>query len=141
MLLGKQAEERLAGTRYEPVFRESFGGVFSNELSAGEGAHRSERTELFFFLSVEVGNGKHTLEASLAAFVAAEEVEYSWEVSDAAGTLQALPTTKRTLVKTLPTYLIFHLRRYSSKTADRYWSIPFHMYLSADSTLTTRRVS
>lgn len=87
--------------------------MFSNQLTA-DGGKESERPEPFYFVSVEVGNGKNRLEESLAEFVRGESVEYSWEEVryDGEKSSVSLPTMKRTVVKDLPPHLIFHLRRF-----------------------------
>ena len=61
-----------------------------------------------------MGAGKNSLEESLAEFVRGESVDYSWEEKGGNGERfsRSLPTTKRTLIDTLPPHLIFHLRRF-----------------------------
>jgi ubiquitin carboxyl-terminal hydrolase 34 len=95
------------------LLRDCFGGTFSNQLSA-EGGHLSERPEPFYFISVEVGNGKVGLEDSLTDFIKGESVEYSWAITGDDGKVlnQSLPTVKKTMIKKLPPHLIFHLRRF-----------------------------
>lgn len=86
--------------------------MFIHKLTA-EGGRKSERADLFFFISLEVGSGKASLEESLADYVKEEPVEYTWESTDANGLMdkQSLSTVKKTVIQQLPPYLLFHLRR------------------------------
>lgn len=103
----------MIGTSQEHLLKDCFGGEFSNLLTA-EGGRSSQRPEPFYFVSVEVGNGKDRLEASLADFVRGESVDYSWEEKGSSGQKSSLslPTIKKTLIDVLPPHLIFHLRRF-----------------------------
>jgi ubiquitin carboxyl-terminal hydrolase 34 len=107
----QQLEGKVMGSSSEAMLRESFGGVFCNELLA-EGGRRSEQPEVFSYISVVVKD-QHSLEAALTKVVAGEVVDYKWE--DPAGgdaPAQQLPTLKRTSVRELPRHLIIHLKRF-----------------------------
>lgn len=45
------------GSSSENILKQSFGGVYSNELLAEGGSLYSERPEPFSYISVEVGGG------------------------------------------------------------------------------------
>jgi ubiquitin C-terminal hydrolase len=116
----QQLEGNLMSTRHESLLKEVFGGVFCNELLAS-GGKRSERLEPFFMISVPVGQGKNSLEEGLKSFIAGETVDYTWESkkdpngssSDPKNVIkESLPTTKRTSLRTLPSHLIVHLKRF-----------------------------
>lgn len=125
----QQLELRVMGTPSDHMLKDSFGGIFSNELLA-EGGRRSETPEDFYLISVAVKDVK-SLYAALEKFVEGEMVDYKWEapvkkleegdreVSGNSTTSEkdkdtrvSLPTLKRITIKELPRHLIIHLKRF-----------------------------
>jgi ubiquitin C-terminal hydrolase len=112
----QQIEGVLMGSKLETLLKDTYGGVFSNELLA-DGGKRSERAEPFFMISVGVGQGKNSLESALESFIAGETVDYTWEteVDGPNGKeikKESLSTVKRTSIRSLPNHLIVHLKRF-----------------------------
>jgi ubiquitin C-terminal hydrolase len=108
----QQVEMKIMGTPGEHVIKDTFGGVFSNELLA-EGGRYSERPEPFFFITVDVKNHR-SLHEGLDSFIAGGSVEYTWEDKSETGEVvkASLPTIKRIGIKSLPRHLIIHLKRF-----------------------------
>ncbi|CAM9265373.1 unnamed protein product [Chrysoparadoxa australica] len=108
----QQLEGLVMGTKWESLLKDSFGGVFSNELFA-DGGRYSERPEAFTFMSVNVRDIRSLYEA-LDDFIAGETVDYTWEDQDKDGMAvkTSLPTCKRISIKSLPAHLIIHLKRF-----------------------------
>lgn len=52
-----KVEGQVMGSSSENILKQSFGGVYSNELLAEGGSLYSERPEPFSYISVEVGGG------------------------------------------------------------------------------------
>ena len=50
-----KVEGQVMGSSSENILKQSFGGVYSNELLAEGGSLYSERPEPFSYISVEVG--------------------------------------------------------------------------------------
>eukprot|EP00752_Nemacystus_decipiens_P004045 g3704.t1 len=111
----QQVEGQVMGSSSENILKQSFGGVYSNELLAEGGSLYSERPEPFSYISVEVKNMK-TLAEALEVFTSEEMVSFKWdkEVNADTGERQAvtLNTKKRCSIKSLPNHLLIHLKRF-----------------------------
>eukprot|EP00903_Cladosiphon_okamuranus_P019913 g18301.t2 len=111
----QQVEGQVMGSSSENILKQSFGGVYSNELLAEGGSLYSERPEPFSYISVEVKNMK-TLAEALEVFTSEEVVSFKWdkEVNADTGERQALTlnTKKRCSIKSLPNHLLIHLKRF-----------------------------
>lgn len=113
----QQIESATMGTPSEHLLRDTVGGVLQNELIANDKI--SQRPEPFYVLSVGVGEGRSTLEEGLNSFIAGETVDYTWESTvigengESEVKKECLPTIKRVSIKTLPNFLIIHLKRFS----------------------------
>ncbi|CAB1113461.1 unnamed protein product [Ectocarpus sp. CCAP 1310/34] len=111
----QQVEGQVMGSASENILKQCFGGVYSNELLAEGGLLYSERPEPFSYISVEVKNMK-TLAEALEVFTAEEVVSFKWdkEINAETGERQAvtLNTKKRCSIKSLPNYLLIHLKRF-----------------------------
>ncbi|CAM9482017.1 unnamed protein product [Scytosiphon promiscuus] len=111
----QQVEGQVMGSCSENILKQSFGGVYSNELLAEGGRLYSERPEPFSYISVEVKNMK-TLAEALEVFTAEEVVSFKWdkEINVDTGERQAvtLNTKKRCSIKSLPNHLLIHLKRF-----------------------------
>ncbi|CAM9823365.1 unnamed protein product, partial [Laminaria digitata] len=108
-------EGQVMGSSSENILKQSFGGVYSNELFAEGGRLYSERPEPFSYISVEVRNMK-TLGEALEVFTKEEVVSFKWdkEVNADTGERRAvtLNTHKRCSIKSLPNHLVIHLKRF-----------------------------
>ncbi|CAM9139957.1 unnamed protein product [Choristocarpus tenellus] len=113
-LFFQQVEGCVMGSPWENLLKETFGGVYSNELLA-EGGRYSERPEPFSYISVEVKNMK-TLHEALAIFTKEETVSYKWDSLQDQETGEkekiTLSTQKQCSIKVLPKHLIIHLKRF-----------------------------
>ena len=123
----QRIEYKVMGTPQENLVKDMFGGVIVNQLRAttdageDEGGLRfsSDRPEPFYLIAVSVtlsaSDTTPDLHAGMTEFIAQEMVDYTWEKTDAdSGTVRkhCLPTSKRSVIKTLPKCLIFHLKRF-----------------------------
>lgn len=109
----QQLENDTVGSSHENILKETFGGLFSNELLAAGGKY-SERLEQFYFISLSIAG--RNLQESLNAFIQGETVDYTWETSDpASGAVvkESLPTTKRVSIAQPPNHLLLHLKRFA----------------------------
>jgi ubiquitin C-terminal hydrolase len=105
-------ESDTMGSSHESLLKETFGGVFSNELLAAGGKY-SERMEQFYFISLSISG--QNIKESLEAFIQGETVDYTWEETDpvtGAPTKESLPTTKRVSIAQPPNHLVLHLKRF-----------------------------
>ncbi|CAM9113487.1 unnamed protein product [Discosporangium mesarthrocarpum] len=113
-LFFQQVEGCIMGSPVENLLKETFGGMYSNELLA-EGGRYSERPEHFSYISVEVKNMK-TLHEALTAFTKEETVSFKWDrngVGESGENKEVtLSTQKRCSIKVLPKHLVIHLKRF-----------------------------
>lgn len=104
-----QLDEHLKSLRKEEIFKKAFSGMFVDQKTCSDCAHRFERDEPFSSLPVTVKSGN--LEASLEQFVHTEIMEgdnaYYCEKCRERRT-----TVKRTCIKQLPSILVIQLKRF-----------------------------
>ncbi|KAK2704726.1 ubiquitin carboxyl-terminal hydrolase 24-like [Artemia franciscana] len=102
-------DEYLAKIGKERVFRNRFGGIFSDQKICKECPHRYERESIFLALNVTVKSS--TLIESLEQFVKGELLEgdnaYYCEAC-----VQKRSAIKRLCIKTLPSTLVIQLKRF-----------------------------
>lgn len=100
----------LRGTAGENLLEEIFGGVFSSEITCVQCLNASKRVEKFHSLNLLI-KGKDSLQASLKAFTATEDLK-----GDNAYECEACKTKvkaeKKTSFRLLPNYLMVVLNRF-----------------------------
>ncbi len=109
-MLFDRIDTKVKGTRWESCLKSVLGGVFSNELICKGCPHYKERSEDFYAVSINVKN-KKTLYDSLASFVEGEMLE--GDNAYLCGKCnKKVDTLKRTCLNSLPSTVIFHLKRF-----------------------------
>jgi len=108
--LADQCDEAMKQQREEAAIQSVFGGVFAQQIICKDCPHRSSRDQEFMFLSVDVRN-KRNLQESLEAFVKGEllEADNAYFCEQCSKKVDAF---KRVAVRTLPTSLCIHLKRF-----------------------------
>ena len=112
------------------LFKRTFGGVYSNEITGLECFHKSETNEDFLSINLQV-KGKNNLQAGLNSFIESEELKgenaYYCERCE-----RKENASKRVTFKLLPNYLMIILKRfeYDYKTGRKekindYYEFPF----------------
>lgn len=109
-VLFDKLEHLLKGRAKEKLMDHIFGGKISNQLICKDCPHRSERSENFYILSLEVKN-KRSIKESLELYVEGEMLEgdnqYMCQTCK-----KKVDTLKRCCIKELPRNLILHLKRF-----------------------------
>uniref|UniRef100_T1IKX5 ubiquitinyl hydrolase 1 n=1 Tax=Strigamia maritima TaxID=126957 RepID=T1IKX5_STRMM len=109
MHLIDQVDEYLKQNKRPQIFKNSFEGLFSNQMICQDCPHRYEREESFMALNVTVKS--HNLQESLDQFVKGELLDgdnaYFCEKCS-----EKRNTIKRTCIKKLSLVLVIHLKRF-----------------------------
>ena len=109
-LIFDQLENVLQGTNQRDLFRHIFGGVVQNSLVPKECGHISCTEEHFYGLSLEIKN-KTSIVDSLHLYTQGEVLEGDNKFfCDTCKT--HVNAVRRTAIKTLPKYLMLHLKRF-----------------------------
>lgn len=104
-----QIDEHLKKIKKEPVFKNIFEGIFSNQFICKDCPHRYEREEAFLGLNLPIKSGN--LQESLLQFVKDELLDgdnsYNCEQCN-----EKRSAIKRTCIKKLPKFLCIQLKRF-----------------------------
>ncbi|CAI5476794.1 unnamed protein product [Closterium sp. Yama58-4] len=103
-------DESMKAQRHSPTLTSIVGEAFAQQIICRGCPHRSEREEPFAAVSVDV-KGKRGLQESLEAFVQGDllEADNAYFCGQCGKKVDAL---KRACIKTLPSTLIIHLKRF-----------------------------